>query len=738
MRTLYYTERLMPFLLTYLGYEAMEAGLLAAMGTGGQGDAATLLLGLANETAISFIFCIMPYLLYLFILPRSFHGGNKDKLATTAFFSLFCLVNALEELAEVLSGDSFHLLTATLLCHPSHILDARSLPGIGPGLFFALLLAGASIFAFRKKLTSHAPIPGPWQRLLFPFALATLAFILMQAQKGGLLPGNAPELYRDGLLSLFGGIFAFTAVPHLGQIYAKPCLEIALALLLLTLAHAAVSLYISKQASPFFLLQRGWQRLCARYGSFKTQLFCLLGAALLVRLCSLGSYPLMDTTEARYGEMARKMIETGNWLQPQFDYGIPFWGKPPLSFQACALAMHIGGVNAFAARLAPFLASAGIGILFYAWPFAKQRREQATAAFIIFITSVIGFVAAGAVMTDAFLALGTTLSMVSFWKAAHAPAPSRAWGYLFFIGLSIGLLSKGPLALALCGLPLFLWALRFRNRHELRLRLPWLSGTALMLALSVPWYLAAEHATPGFLRYFLVGEHFERFVTKGWQGDLYGSGHARPLGAIWLYAAEMFLPWTLLVPFLWRRRQPRGNGIGEPRLYLWLWGLSPLLFFTLARNILPAYVLPGIPAFCLLLTDTLWKRNAAQPGTKQLIFLPLPMLMLAALFAMGSGFSHIEYRCDQGLLRAWDGVSPLCYTDKRATYSGQFYSAGKARPLPPGASPGTLPPGAFLAAPQGSREEAALLASPDWEEVSHGYKRKLYRKREALREAPAR
>lgn len=46
----------------------------------------------------------------------------------------------------------------------------------------------------------------------------------------------------------------------------------------------------------------------------------------------MGAYPLMDTTEARYAEMSRKMLETNQWLVPQFDYGIPFWGKPPLSF----------------------------------------------------------------------------------------------------------------------------------------------------------------------------------------------------------------------------------------------------------------------------------------------------------------------------------------------------------------------------------------------------------------------
>ena len=41
--------------------------------------------------------------------------------------------------------------------------------------------------------------------------------------------------------------------------------------------------------------------------------------------------PLTDKTEARYGEIARLMAETGNWIVPQIDYGVPFWAKPPLS-----------------------------------------------------------------------------------------------------------------------------------------------------------------------------------------------------------------------------------------------------------------------------------------------------------------------------------------------------------------------------------------------------------------------
>ena len=45
-------------------------------------------------------------------------------------------------------------------------------------------------------------------------------------------------------------------------------------------------------------------------------IWSILIATVLIRLITLPLYPLMDTTEARYGEMARIMVETGNWLTP--------------------------------------------------------------------------------------------------------------------------------------------------------------------------------------------------------------------------------------------------------------------------------------------------------------------------------------------------------------------------------------------------------------------------------------
>ena len=222
-------------------------------------------------------------------------------------------------------------------------------------------------------------------------------------------------------------------------------------------------------------------------------------------------------------------------------------------------------------------------------------------------------------MTDMFMALGTTLCMVSFWRAVNeAKTP---WRWVFFIGLAVGLLAKGPVATVITGLALFIWVAWAGAWGVVWQRLPWWRGALLTALLSLPWYLLAEHRTPGFLQYFIVGEHFQRFLVSGWTGDLYGQGHPVARGLIWWFGFGGFLPWTLVallaLGVLWRKPSAVSlQGQGEPAValghslgrhakewqYLVAWTVAPLLFFTSARNILEAYVLPGLPAFALLAT----------------------------------------------------------------------------------------------------------------------------------------
>jgi 4-amino-4-deoxy-L-arabinose transferase-like glycosyltransferase len=458
-------------------------------------------------------------------------------------------------------------------------------------------------------------------------------------------------------------------------------------------------------------------------------LLWVLVAVVLARLASLGLYPLLDTTEARYGEIGRKMLASGNWLTPQWDVGVPFWGKPPLSFWASAASMGVIGVGEFGARFATLVFAVATAALFWRWPHAPARRNDAAmAASLVLLSSVLGFLIAGAVATDVFMVLGMTLSMVAFWNAVEqrSRAVLDRWG--FFVGLAIGLLAKGPVAVVMTGIALFLWLAWTRRIGDAWRALPWLRGLLLTLALALPWYLAAEAATPGYLRYFIVGEHWQRFTQPGWEGDLYGGGHERPRGSIWLYALGAAMPWTVvvLVLLVWKGR-PASVAARRPSpdpqmAYLWCWVLAPLLLFTLARNVLEAYAQPAMPAFALITARLLMERDARGASSRiWLLGLVMP-LVGAALLVFGQ--QRIDARAQRTLLaHPHDAAAPLVYLFRRP-FSGQFYSQGRALEVRgrdealrwlQGDKPATL------LVPDYEFDRLALKDDPRWREVArHG------------------
>jgi 4-amino-4-deoxy-L-arabinose transferase-like glycosyltransferase len=408
----------------------------------------------------------------------------------------------------------------------------------------------------------------------------------------------------------------------------------------------------------------------------------------LARLLTLGVYPIFDTTEARYAEIAREMVASNNWITPQFDYGTPFWGKPPLSTWVTAVFLKLFGINEFAARFSSLLFALGIIWLAYRLALRQKNRDFAVTVITILSTSVLFFVAGGSVMTDPALSFGTTLSMVSFWLAVkEGTTPDRCWGYLFFVGLAIGLLAKGPVAIVLTALPIVVWVALEKQWEGAWRRLPWVIGSLLTIVIVLPWYLAAERATPGFLQYFIVGEHWKRFTESGWKGDLYGQGHSHPHGTIWFYWLLATFPWCfVLFGMLLRHCRKIGEFLRNDWLaYLVLWAITPMLFFSLAANILWTYVLPGLPAFSLILAELLSRYKNSSSYRKRDWQSMSITLITPTVFCLGLLFlpsTSVNKKTQKGIISRYLDVRPaltsrLIYIGNRP-YSAEFYSHGTA------------------------------------------------------------
>lgn len=415
----------------------------------------------------------------------------------------------------------------------------------------------------------------------------------------------------------------------------------------------------------------------------------ILAILITCRIVMMITLPHIDTSESRYAEISRKMVETGDWITPQFDYGIPFWAKPPLSMWMSALGMDLFGANEFGSRVFIFLAA--MAVLAMTERAASRESDNLTGrtAAMILMAMPLFFYCSAAVMTDLALALGTTMTMIGFRSAIVEKSKHR--GYLFFTGLAIGLLAKGPLVLVLATPPLVGWLLVTKQWREAWKNLPWVSGTLLMLILSLPWYVAAEIKTPGFLDYFIIGEHWNRFLVRGWKGDLYGNAHSEVPGTIWLHLILTTFPWCLgflairfrgKAAFIARLTEENGK-----ILYWVIWAAWPVIFFTPSRNIIATYPLPALPPLAILLTGMIFQGKNKEDGTwiPSRFHVSLAGLSVAfTLFAtLLTSFvpALLPKRNEREIVKCFetncDDEDRLLYYGIRR-YSAEFYSGGQS------------------------------------------------------------
>jgi len=416
----------------------------------------------------------------------------------------------------------------------------------------------------------------------------------------------------------------------------------------------------------------------------KLFLYCVIATILLLRFISLGLYELADTTESRYASIAMRMVLLGDWITPRYFFE-PFWAKPPLSFWATAASFKLFGFSEFSARLPHFLVM--IILSFYGYLVLKKTsKDFALISCAIFISTIMWLVLAGTVMTDAYLALGLEIMMLTFYQLEILNTKKLSTGYFFFIGLAICMLAKGPLGLVVSGISIaaFLWIKKgfWLGIKEFFNKLPIISGSLLAIIIFAPWYVLAEIKTPGFLNYFIVGEHLSRFLVSGWKGDLYGHAHSEPIGMIWLFFLLSTLPWSLYLIGSCGAHISGGNKVqfkkffkNEFNLYFFIWTIVPLIFFTMAKNIIIPYASLSLLGFSILLGSHFYKNNFLNSKIIKGLFL-LPILFLIIIIAKPN---LIGKHSDKKMIAAFtqskkETFALYGYDPRHSTY---FYSRDK-------------------------------------------------------------
>ncbi len=305
------------------------------------------------------------------------------------------------------------------------------------------------------------------------------------------------------------------------------------------------------------------------------------GAAMLfLNFFGLTDVGVIGPDEPRYASIGQEMARSGDWITPRL-WGKPWFEKPPLVYWMTGLASLAGLGKDLAPRLPVALLNVGFLVLFYRLLGAEFGRRAAFFATAILGTSAMWVAFAHIGATDLPMSATFTLAMLAGLRWNRSG--KRRWLAVSGALLGVAVLAKGLVPLAL-SFPL-LWLGRRR--------LPSFLGPApvgAFLAVAGPWYLACWFQNgSAFIDEFFVRHHFGRFSTDALM-------HQQPF---WFYlpvlAAGVF-PWTPLLVALFRRSLFRD----ERRRFILLWLAFGFVFFSMATNKLPGYLLPLFPAVAIL------------------------------------------------------------------------------------------------------------------------------------------
>jgi 4-amino-4-deoxy-L-arabinose transferase-like glycosyltransferase len=383
----------------------------------------------------------------------------------------------------------------------------------------------------------------------------------------------------------------------------------------------------------------------------------------------LGTVPLLDPDEAHYAQITREMLAAGEWVVPLLE-GQQHVDKPVLFHWVQGAAFGLLGESEVAARVPPVLAS--LLLLAVTWwcgahLFGPQVGERAA---LMFATMPATFALSGIAIFDMLFALFLFGGLACLVIGALEQRAGLQYGG--FVLVAGAVLTKGPAAVVLMVIAAVLCLLHPATR-PIALRIRWLAGLAIGLALTGPWFLVLWHR---------VGDaFFDQYVFQH-NLSLFGAPLYRHERNPFFYARiffTAFLPWSPIVIGRvidlargWRTHRTVGTG----EVVLWAWAITVFGFFSLSWFKLDTYVYPAVPAICLLASHA-WQQERARSHWSAVRV----VLVLVAIAMVGIGIAKalLIFQLDLPLPRTV-AVVPAAVVAGGAVFLWQLVRAGLRPP----------------------------------------------------------
>jgi 4-amino-4-deoxy-L-arabinose transferase-like glycosyltransferase len=374
----------------------------------------------------------------------------------------------------------------------------------------------------------------------------------------------------------------------------------------------------------------------------RTQWVLVIAVAITVApyFIGLGASSLWDSNEAFYAETPREMIESHDYINPTFNYH-PRLNKPPLCYWLVVPFYKLLGTSEAAERLPIVLAA----LIMVATAFGLGRVVFSTNAGLL---AAIGLAAAPRflmfsrrIMIDVYLAMFMTLALLTFMLAERHPERRRLFLMLMYASIGLGVITKGPVAIALPAAAFLIYLAAYRRLHTIReLMLP--MGVVVIAAIVLPWYLAIYFQNGwSHIATFILKDNLSRYTQPVWG----------PRRGFLFYIPVMigdFFPWSLfLISSLllgaraaWPVKHLRSSSPSASVL-LAIWIAVIVVFFTFSRSKEDLYILPVYPAAAALVGGGLASLFVRTPSRQRRFMRWTALVLAAIILAAGAAVLYL-------------------------------------------------------------------------------------------------
>ncbi|MBT8393905.1 MAG: glycosyltransferase family 39 protein [Bacteroidia bacterium] len=349
---------------------------------------------------------------------------------------------------------------------------------------------------------------------------------------------------------------------------------------------------------------------------------------------NLGKWGLMETSEARYAEISKEMVENEDYLHPKL-LGIYHYHKPPLTYQITTLGYKIFGINEFGARFFLQFSILIQMLLIYQISYLLfVRKEIAFASSLIYFSLPIVLISSRNLTTDAYLNT-FILGAICSWLTWQREQNKHIFLYLFFGCLGISFEIKGPVSIIFPIVFILTYKLTFKDRF----RITWhhISGTLLFFIVAFAWYLFVVLENEELWNYFFKDQIVNRIASHSYN-------RAKP---IWFYLVIVPLigfPWIFVVVHYFKSRYKRSINSKSIELVLFLTILVLILIFSLFKTKLILYVLPMFGFLSMLSAKCLFSLTNNHLNFYNRIIIGLTVLFSITLTVISQ--LNIEYQFD--------------------------------------------------------------------------------------------